>query len=415
MKRRQTLLLEAARVAVKSILAHKLRTFLTLLGIIIGVASVMIVGASISGLETFVKRAISNTLGSNSFTVSRFPRRGNLTQEEERRMVRRNDKLKLEDVAFLREHCQDCDEVTAEISGRYTTYHGAEEIYDTQITGVTANTILLGSLTLSEGRFFSQQEAQHSWFVCVIGWDLEEKFFPNADAHNRVVKVRNQPLRVIGVLTETGSLFGQSLDNVLYMPITTYQKIFGTRRSIVIRGRSPDRETFEPALDQIRVAMRTLHHLKPGEEDDFGLLSAREINADVDRFTGAVAMVVTPITLISLLVGGIVVMNIMLVTVTERTAEIGVRRAVGARRRDILWQFLVESFLLASLGGTFGLMAAWVGTLILESMTPLPMVITPGYVVLSLGVSGVIGTLFGVYPAFQASKLDPIVALGTER
>lgn len=402
-------------MALQSILAHKLRTFLTLLGIIIGVASVMVVGASIEGLESYVKEEISRHLGSNSFLVSKFAFRGHLTEEEWRRMARRNKDLKPADIAFIRERCRDCDDLAGELSSVQTTYFGTEELYDTRIRGVTANLIYLANLTFADGRFFSEHEAAHSRFVCVIGWDLKEKFFPHVDAIGRQVKLQNERLVVIGVLEKMGSAFGQSLDNILYMPITTYQKIFGSRRSIEIRARSRDRATFEPAVDQVRVALRTLHHLKPNEEDDFGIISAEEVNSEVDQFTGAIAMVVTPITLISLLVGGIVVMNIMLVSVTERTFEIGIRKALGARRKDILYQFLVESSLLATLGGTLGLMLAGAIVWTLERTTPLPLTITLGYVGLSVGVSGGIGILFGIYPAARASRLDPIVALGTER
>ena len=415
MKTRNIPLWESVLIAVQSILAHKLRAFLTLLGIIIGVASVMAVGASIEGLETYVKEAVATELGSNSFTLSKFPRRENLTEEDWERMARRNRDVRVEDIAFLRERCQDCEEIAGEISSRQTSRYGAEEIYDTRINGITPNIIYLRNLGLSEGRFFSDQEAWRSRFVCVIGWDLKERFFPNVGIQDRYVKVGNYSLKVIGVLEKVGSLFGQSQDNVLYVPITTYRKMFGTRRGVVIRGRASSRESFQSALDQVRVAIRVRHHLKPNEDDDFGLTSAEEINLQVDQFTGAIAMVVTPITLISLIVGGVVVMNIMLVSVTERTFEIGLRKALGARRREILFQFLIESTLLASLGGAVGLGLALLVAWIVESNTPIPMTITFPYIALSLGVSAGIGIFFGIYPAFTASKLDPIVALGAER
>ncbi len=415
MKPRSILLRETVVIALQSILAHKLRAFLTLLGIIIGVASVMAVGASIEGLETYVKGAISQEFGSNSFILAKFPLQGNITEEDRERMARRNRDVRVEDIVFLKERCKDCEELAGQIESRRTTRHGAEKIYDTRISGITPNTVYLRNMDLSEGRFFSNQEFQRSRFVCVIGWDLKEKFFPNVGIQDRYVKVGTHSLKVVGVLAKAGSYFGQSLDNVLYVPITSYQKIFGTRRSITIRGRASGRESFERALDQVRVAMRVRHHLKPNEDDDFGLTSAEEINQQVDQFTGAIAMVVTPITLISLIVGGVVVMNIMLVSVTERTFEIGLRKALGARRREILHQFLVESTLLAGVGGTLGLLLAWFLAWIVESRTPVPMTITFPYIALSLGVSAGIGIFSGIYPAAKAAKLDPIVALGAER
>ena len=415
MKFRNTLLWETVRIAFHSILAHKLRSFLTLLGIIIGVASVVAVGASIEGLETYVKEAVELELGSNSFALSKFPRHGNLSEEDRRRMVLRNPDIRVDDIAFLAERCEDCEEIAGQIQSRHTTRHRGEEVYETWVSGVTPNATYLGNLDLSEGRFFSNQEARRSRFVCVIGWDLKEKFFPNIEIRDRDVKVGNHSLKVIGVLSKVGSYFGENLDNTLYVPITSYQKMFGTRRSITIRGRSFGRESFESALDQVRVAMRTRHHLKPNEDDDFGLTSSEQVNRQVDEFTAAVAMVVIPITLISLVVGGVVVMNIMLVTVTERTFEIGLRKAVGARRWEILLQFLIESSFLASLGGISGLCLAWFIVWIVVNTTPLTMAVSFHYAALSLGVSVGIGVLFGIYPAAKASRLDPIVALGMGR
>lgn len=415
MKIGKTLIWECTRIALQSILAHKLRTFLTLLGIIIGVASVMVVGSSIEGLESYVKDKISKEFGSNSFKISKFPWFGNLTEEDWRKMERRNKNLKLEDIDYLRTRCSDCEEIVGRIFGIHNTYYGTAEMYDNRVLGTTANAAYLENVVLADGRFFSEQEAQHARFTGVIGWDLKEKFFPNVDAIGRDIKLGTQPIRVVGVLAKMGSAFGESLDNILYLPIKTYQKIYGIRRSITMIARATSRETFESAIAQARVALRTRHHLKPNEDDDFGIVSADEINSEVDQFTGAIAMVVTPITLISLLVGGIVVMNIMLVSVTERTFEIGIRKAIGARRSDILYQFLIESALLATLGGVLGLALAWGVAWILERTTPIPMTITTGYIFLSIGVSGGIGILFGIYPAHKAAKLDPIVALGTER
>ncbi|MGH9341774.1 MAG: ABC transporter permease [Acidobacteriota bacterium] len=415
MHTRARLLWEAASLAVQSILSHKLRAFLTLLGIIIGVASVMVVGASIEGLESYVQSTVTEVLGSNSFILSRFPHFGDYSEEEWRKMVRRNRDLYLDDLHFLRERCRDCQDIGAEISGNHTIHYQAEEIFGTSVSGATANIVYLGNLTIEDGRFFSEQEVERSRFICVIGWDLKEKFFPTTSALDRYLKVADQPFKIIGILTKRGSAFGHRLDNTLYVPIKAYQKTFGSRRSITIRGRSASREDFQAALDQVRVAMRSRHHLRPGEEDDFGLMSTEEINSKVDEFTGKIAMVVIPITLISLVIGGIVVMNIMLVTVTERTFEIGIRKAIGARRSDILYQFLMEAVLLSILGGSIGLGLAAGISWAVESLTSLPMTVSIGYIMLAIGVSGSIGIIFGIYPALKASKLDPIVALGTER
>ena len=408
-------LLESTRIALQSIFAHKLRTFLTLLGIIIGVASVMVVGAGIEGLETYVMDSVSKTLGSDSFIVAKFAQLGHVTQEEWEKMVRRNKDIHISDIPFVREYCTACGEIAGEISTTRTLYYGSNEIFGTRVMGATANRVMLGNQGLAEGRYFVDEEVRRSRSICVIGWDVYEKFFDGMDAIGKTIKLGPHPFQVVGVLEKLGSTFGQSLDNNLHIPISSYQKIYGSRSSILIRGNAVSRERFDRATQQVRTAMRIRHKLGPGEEDTFGLISTEEINSFVDEFTQMIAVVVVPITLISLVVGGIVVMNIMLVSVTERTFEIGLRKSLGARRRDILNQFLIESFFLAASGGMIGLGLAALVAWIIEMVTPMTMTISLSYVILSVGVSGGIGIIFGIYPAFSASKLDPIEALREDR
>ncbi len=398
-------------MALNSILAHKLRTFLTLLGIIIGVASVMVVGAGLSGAQQYVTTSVSNALGSESFIVTQFTRFGHVSDEEMKEMIRRNRKIERDDYEFVRRRCPDCFQLTAQVSGNTSSYYRAQELKATSVNGVTANTVLLGDFEVAEGRFFTVNEERNARFVCVIGSDLVDTFFPAVDPIGRKIRLGNFRLEVIGVLEKKGSSFGQTQDNVVYLPLRTYQKMYGTRRSLNLQGKARSREKFDSAIDQLRVAMRVRHRLRPGDEDDFGIISTDQINQMVDQFTGAVAVVVVPITLISLLVGGIVIMNIMLVSVTERTFEIGIRKALGARRRDILYQFLIESFVVSALGGLIGLAIAMLLAWGVESNTDFPMAITWDYVFLSIGVSGSIGLVFGIYPAFQASRLDPITAM----
>jgi putative ABC transport system permease protein len=411
MKSYITFYLDAFKLAVQAIFAHKLRAFLTLIGIIIGVASVVVVGASINGLNAYVLNTVSKMLGANHFMVARIAVNGRLSEDEWEKMNRRNKPLYLGDYLWLKEHCKQCEEVGADINTSVKLNHAGQELFGTRVTGVTANMGVIENKDMGEGRFFSDSEEKNSALVTVIGMDVRDKFFPNVDPIGQELKVQGCPLRIIGVEARRGSMFGDSLDNHLYLPISTYGHIFGRRQSIRLHGNALRQEQFDAAIDEARMVMRNRHKLVGNEEDDFGLVNTDQIKGQVNEFTGMIALVVTPVTLLSLLVGGIVVMNIMLVSVTERTFEIGLRKAVGARRGQILLQFLIESALLSSVGGVLGLLLASVISYAIKVNTPIPMVVTLGYVLLSLLVSGGIGMIAGIYPAFKASRLDPIVAL----
>src|SRR5262245_14756481 len=402
---------EAVRIALSSILAHKLRSLLTLIGIIIGVASVVVVGASISGLNSYVIERVSKVLGVNHFMIARMAGNGRITDEQWERMNRRNKRLDWLDVGWMELRCGSCDEVGAQLQRRVDLKHEGQELLGTGLSGVTANMGAIEDKTIGEGRFLLPHEVEHPANVCVIGMDVRDKFFTGLEAVGKSLKVRGIDLKIVGVEARRGSMFGESLDNQMYIPITTFQRMFGRQASLQIHGLAATKESFPGTIDDARMALRIRHKLKGNEDDDFGLVNVGDVQRDVDQFTGAIAMVVTPVTLISLVVGGIVVMNIMLVSVNERTFEIGLRKAVGARRREILVQFLIESALLCILGGVLGLLLAGGLSWLIGATTPLPMTITLGYVVLAVAGSGTVGVLAGLYPAWRAAKLDPVVAL----
>ena len=402
---------DAFWIAVKSILEHKLRAILTLIGIIIGVAAVVVVGASIAGLKTYVVDKASKILGTNHFMINRMASMGKMSDEEQERRNRRNKDIKWGEYEYIRDNCQSCSVVGAQINAGADLSENGVEMPSVRIFGVTANMYDIEDKTLIDGRFMTTEESNRITNVCVIGWDVKEKYFPNATAVGRTIKVRGVPLQIIGVEDKRGSFFGDSQDRHIYIPITLAGQMFLRTGGLQLHGKALDKDSFKPAIDEARLLLRNKRKLIGSEEDTFGLVNVDEFNSQMDQITGAIAAVVIPITLIILVVGGIVVMNIMLVSVTERTFEVGLRKALGATRKQILLQFLIESSLLCVIGGVIGLLLAAGVTELITVFAEMTMTITIGYVVLSVGVSSGIGILAGLYPAWKAARLDPIVAL----
>ncbi|HEX5889992.1 MAG TPA: ABC transporter permease [Pyrinomonadaceae bacterium] len=401
---------DALKIALQSIFAHKLRAFLTLIGVIIGVSSVVTVGASISGLNTYIVDKISKVLGSNHFMIARMAFSGDMDDEEFERRNRRNKRITWEDYEWVRDHCLSCSEVGAAAGNGVDLRQDGIDFPGAVVFGATANMVDIEDKTIETGRFISNDEVERSAMVVVLGGDIKDKFFPNSDAIGKVLKIRGLPMRVVGVEEKRGAFFGDSFDRHVYIPITTHLQMFG-RNGMQIHGKTRTRENFHAAIEDARVAMRIKRRLNGNEEDDFGLVNVEELNNQIDEFTNMIALVVVPITAITLIVGGIVVMNIMLVSVTERTFEVGLRKAVGATRRQILLQFLIESAILCALGGVIGLLLSWGITTLITTLASITMTITLFYIILAVGVSSGVGILAGIYPAFKAARLDPILAL----
>ncbi|HYP52779.1 MAG TPA: ABC transporter permease [Pyrinomonadaceae bacterium] len=411
MKLVYTFFADAARIALQSILAHKLRAFLTLLGVIIGVASFVSVGAAVNGLNAYVVETVSKVLGVNHFMIDRMAMHGELSDEEWERRNRRNKRIKWDDYEWVRDRCASCKEVGAGAWAMRDLKMGEKVFFSAQIMGVTPNMAIIEDKKIAEGRFIQQDEVERSALVAVIGWDIREKFYGGTDPIGKTLKIGGLPMRVVGVEEKRGSFFGDSFDKQVYIPISTHLMIFGRHQSVQIHGNAADEERLRSAMEDARTALRVKHKLKGNEEDDFGLVNTADLKGEVDGFTGAIAAVVVPVAGITLGVGAIVVMNIMLVSVTERTFEVGLRKALGATRKQILLQFLIESATLCVIGGMFGLLlAAGIGVGV-SSAFAMPMPITIGYIVLSIIVSVGVGIVAGIYPAFKASRLDPIVAL----
>lgn len=402
---------DAFWIALKSILEHKLRAFLTLIGIIIGVAAVVVVGASIAGLKTYVVDKAAKILGSNHFMITRMASMGRMSDEEYEKKNRRNKDVNWIEYEYIRDNCQLCWRVGAQINGGATITQDGIEMPSVRVMGVTANMVDIEDKTIADGRFMSDDESTRITNVAVIGNDVKEKFFPTGSAVGRELKVRGVPLTVIGVEEARGSFFGDSQDRHIYIPIKLAGQMFTRTGGIQLHGKTVKPETFKDAIEEARQLLRNRRQLIGSEEDTFGLVNVDEFNNQMDQITGAIAGVVIPITMIILVVGGIVVMNIMLVSVTERTFEVGLRKALGATRKQILLQFLIESALLCVVGGILGLVLAIGATQLVGFLLEMTMTITLGYVILSVAVSSIIGVLAGLYPAWKAARLDPIVAL----
>ena len=402
---------DAFKIALQSILEHKLRAFLTLIGIIIGVSAVVVVGASISGLNSYVTEKISKVLGVNHFMIARMAFHGRMPDEEFERRNRLNKKLIWDEYEYLRDNCKSCLEVGATNGGSADLSQNGVEMPAMRINGVTASMMEIEEKTIAEGRFILPDEVTRSAKVCVVGWDVKEKFFPDRPALGQNIKVRGIPLEIVGVEEKRGSMFGDSLDRQIYIPLTLHMQFFGFNEGIQIHGKSVPGVDLNDAIEEARLLLRNKRQLLGSEEDTFGIVNTKDLGSQIDQFTNAIAAVVLPITFITLVVGGIVVMNIMLVSVTERTFEVGLRKALGATRKQILMQFLIESALLCAVGGVFGLFLAAGVTQLITFLLQITMTITIAYVILAIAVSSIIGIIAGLYPAWKAARLDPIVAL----
>jgi len=401
---------EAILLALSSLRANRLRSLLTLLGIVIGVMSVIAVVSIISGLNDYVAGKIFN-LGPDVITVTRMA--PVITSLDEFIENQRRKNLYFSDMDAVRAACTDCKAVGASVNTRARVKF-AREYVDSEIRGFTAEAPAIRGYELQAGRFLTEYDVDHARNVCVIGSDVVDTLFPYIDPIGKTLIVDDRPFEVIGVGTKQGSVLGQSQDNWAMIPLTLHQKMYGARRSLSIYAKAIDEAHLPAAESEIRLTLRARRHLSYSAKDDFSLNTNDnflQIWANISRAFFAVTI---GIASISLVVGGIVVMNIMLVSVTERTREIGIRKATGAPRHDILVQFLVESSTLALVGGIIGVLLGSSIALAVSWFTPLPASIKWWAVLLGLSVSTTVGLFFGIYPATKAANLDPIVALRYE-
>jgi putative ABC transport system permease protein len=402
--------LEYAAVALDSLRANKLRSFLTLLGITIGITSIISVISLIQGMDQYWKTKVSN-FGPNTFVVTQYPIITNFDKLIE--AIRRNPEVHAEDADAVRRFCAACEDVGIETHRNVRVRFGKQSLDEIDLGGMTANIMDIEGKRVETGRSFMEWENDHSRFVTVIGSEIAEKIFSGLDPIGKNIQIDDHWYAVVGVGERRGTVLGFSQDNYVKIPLSTYQKIYGLRRTVNISVKARAGQ-MQQAEDQARLAMRTLHKVKYQEEDDFGLITSEGVNELFNSLTNAIFSVSLFVVGISLVVGGIVIMNIMLVSVVERTKEIGIRKAVGARQQDVVNQFLVESVVLCCAGGAGGIIAAYCISWLLARYTPLPSAFPMWAPLVAFGLCTVIGVFFGIYPARRAGRLDPIEALRSE-
>ena len=402
---------EAAGIALGAIWSNKLRTFLTVLGNIVAVTSIIAVVSLIEGMNGYVTNAIVTGVGADNFRIERV---GLVRSEEDEERFRSNPLLKAEEAEAVRKFSDNISAVAVQSFARGEAAYKAQLLDLVQIQGVSRDYTLFSSFNAERGRLITASEIDRNVPVTLLGWEVADKLFGAEDPIEKTIKLARVHFRVVGVAEKKGSFFGNSQDNFALISLGNFQKRFGARQNleILVKPKTPD--VTQAAMEDATVAMRIERRLKPGKPDNFGMFAADTILDIYHTATRGIFAVLIGVVALSLVVGGIVIMNIMLMVVSERTREIGLRKALGARRRDIVWQILTESVTLSTMGGFVGTGFGFVAAIIVSKLTPLPAAVQGWSVAMGIGITALVGLFFGLYPAVRAARLDPIEALRRE-
>ena len=404
-------LLESVAIALQAIWANKLRSFMTVLGNIVAVTSIVTVVSLIQGINASVNDAIVGRVGADSFTIQRIPP---VTTEEEEEENRSNPRLTFEEAQAIRRFSPAVGSVMVQAQQRGNVTYRNQTIERVRIVGVSPEYVSFGNYDAERGRVMTSTEVERSRPVVLLGSQTAEALFGEVTPLDKTIVIEGIRFRVVGVSSRKGSFFGNTQDDVAVIPIGLHTKLFGARPNLTFIARPSSPERLQEAMDAATVALRVERRLKGSERDNFGIFTSQTLLGIYEQATNGIFAVLVGVVALSLVVGGIVIMNIMLMVVSERTREIGLRKALGARRRDIMSQVLTESVTLSTVGGLAGIGLGYLLAQGLAAVTPLPAVLEPWAVALGIFITAAVGLFFGAYPASRAARLDPIEALRRE-